>query len=427
MPLPPAFRVTETDGTLRIAWSNRDVPKDGCVTVFLLVFWLVLTCFTLYGTWWVCDYLFASPFDLGWYCVLSPCGTLVGFLAWYGVLVTPRALMRRRWGEEIAISAAAITHTRTGWLSPRPRAYPLDRVNEFALGWHRNGPSGTSNHVWHVGLYVDSKDAWGGREPHPVAEWLSPELCARVFEVVRGFVADRGVALTTTEWGEGPTARMARLRNESRPTVTLPPEFKVTEADGTLRIEWDNRRVAQHIPRRVLDVGAVLFGLGAVLWTYLLVAGLFEPREQRDSEMLLASAFNFPFWWFFALFPAYLRLARTWVECVEVGRDAVTVTRTGWLAPKPVVYPLAKIERLALAWRGAHEGDTDGSESISLLIYSPGKYGPSFTHLAGSLSDPLKHQLFETIREFAIRNDIPLAFDEWGTRPEWAKPSATPE
>src|SRR5687768_11180590 len=116
MQLPPEFRVSEANGTLRIAWNNREVAKDGCGTAFLFIFWLIWTPLTLTGTAWVMISLFGPPFELGICCVLSPCGSIVGFLAWYAVFAIPHALMRRRWDEAIEVSPAAITHSRTGWV-----------------------------------------------------------------------------------------------------------------------------------------------------------------------------------------------------------------------------------------------------------------------------------------------------------------------
>jgi hypothetical protein len=429
MPLLPEFHVTESDGTLRIAWNNRDMAKDGCVTTFLILFWLTWTPITLFVTAWAMVSLFSPPFNIGVYCILSPCGSLFGFVAWYGVLVIPYKLMGRRWGEAIEISPAAITHTRTGWLAPKPRVYPLHRVSDFALGWYQNGP-GVSDHVSQVGLYVNWKDNWGGREPHPVGGWLSPELNEQVFEVVRRFVADGGITLNTTVWGESPAERKARLIRETRsaetPVVPLPPEFRVTEADGTLRIEWDNRRVAKHDTSRVIGFATLFLSSGAVLWTYLFVTELIGARgEQSESMDIVGLVFGvvigIPAWWAFALITAYQRLSGKWVECVEVGRDAVTRSRTGWLAPKPAVYPLAKVEKVALAWYVTDEARTDSSETVSLWIVWAGTDGRSRSELTWWLSDPLKHQFFLTIRDFAVRNDIPLAFDEWGTRPEWAQ------
>ena len=427
MPLPPEFRVTESGDTLRIAWCNHEVAKDGCGTAFLIAFWLVWTPLTVGVTAWALVDLFGPPFQLGVFCVAAPCGLPLGFLAWYGVFAVPHALMRRRWGEAITISPDAITHTRTGWLAPMPDVYPLHRVSDFALGWYQNGPSATAHHSVQVGLYVSMKDKWGGHVAHPVGERLSEELKEGVFDVVRRFVADRRLALNATVWGELPRDRIARLRVEVLHPVQLPHAFRVTETDGTLRVEWDNRRVPKQANGPPLGVFVFFMAAGAVLWTFKLVQELTAPRELRDAEGIAVSAINLPVWCAFALILGYVWLQRTWAECVELGRDALTITRTGWLAPNAAVYPLAAVEKLTLAWNGITVSgyDSDASDAVGVLIHRPGKCGPDTSQLAWWLSDTVKYHLYRTLRDFAVRNDIPLAFDEWGTRPAWAQPNGS--
>jgi len=190
----------------------------------------------------------------------------------------------------------------------------------------------------------------------------------------------------------------------------LPPEIRVTEADGTLRIEWDNRRVLKDGWGCLCIVVAWVL---LVVVTLALTLGFYHSVKNRPAELLNGHDFGEicclqPFAWSFVLLLPYWFSSRLWREVIEVSRDAITHTRIGWRAPKPTVYLLAEVSKLALKW--------DESEASVFVVMGSGIWRADY-QLVQWLGTALQEQLFLTIREFAARNAIPLAFDEWGTRP----------
>jgi hypothetical protein len=187
--------------------------------------------------------------------------------------------------------------------------------------------------------------------------------------------------------------------------MPLPPEFQVTETDGALRIEWDNRRVLRD------GWGWLWLGLAWVALAVVasaLTLGFYHSVKMRPAEPLGGHDFGeicclIPFAWSFVLFLPYWFSSRLWREIVEVSRDAITHTRIGWRAPKPTVYPLAEVSKLALKW--------DESAAGVFVVVGSGMWSADY-RLVQWLHTPHQQQLFETIREFATRTGLPLAFDE---------------
>src|SRR4051812_45754612 len=123
--------------------------------------------------------------------------------------------------------------------------------------------------------------------------------------------------------------------------MPLPPEFHVAEADGILRIEWDNRQVAKDYSGGLV-VTWLLLGFFMEVWLYLfLVRVISGPYDFFQSGDLLAVPVMILFaWLIFRSIPRML-LARTWRERIEVSREAVTHSKFGPFAPVTKVYPVS--------------------------------------------------------------------------------------
>lgn len=197
--------------------------------------------------------------------------------------------------------------------------------------------------------------------------------------------------------------------------MTVPPEFQITEADGTLRVEWDNRRVAKGGWGFLVIVWFVLaFFLTA--WLSLFVGRVrsrgadgFESGDVLGIPCMIAFA-----WMYVYAIPHWLS-ARTWRERIEVTREAITHTKFGRHAPAPKVHPVAAIESVMLGWyRAMATGSTDFVQ-IYVLRRDRGFYGSMVEWLA----DPLQAQLYFVIRDFVRRHDIPIEMGEWGHPPRW--------
>ncbi|HYH64392.1 MAG TPA: hypothetical protein VD866_06805 [Urbifossiella sp.] len=199
--------------------------------------------------------------------------------------------------------------------------------------------------------------------------------------------------------------------------MPLPAEFQVTENDGILRVEWDNRRVA----KGTWVVSVILWlGVGFFIWAGVdqvarwLASGAPEPYE--PGMVVLAVPVVLLFVWLFAYSIPLSLLARTWRERIEVSREALTHTWIGRYAPGPTVYPVTSIDAIMLGWyKCGPYGSTDWI-SIYLLRRDRCFYGG----LVAWLAQPLQARLFFTIRDFVEANGIPLKLGEWGKRPEWA-------
>lgn len=432
MPLPPEFRVTETDGTLRIAWSNRDVAKDGCVAAFMILFWLIWTPTTLFCTAALVVLIVRFPLDA--WAVCNGCFFSVWLIfGWTGVLLVPYSLLGRRWTEMIEVSCEAITHTQTGWLAPKPKVYPLGNVAEFALGWFRNGPGGVSDHVSQVGLYVSCNGEWT-RTSRMLGYWLNPELKEQVFLEIKRFVTANDIPLKTREWGDPPTratdsaesqvqasapedvARLAAEEGPKPPQTPLPPTFRVTETAGTLRVEWGYAAIHKNGCTYPLLTMAWLFWAFCTFWA---TGQLIDTVIHFGAgETICFLAFWLFFGWFGTLWPLYEHFSRYWVESVTVTRDSLTHARIGRFAPKPRAYPLEQVDRIAFGWDRARP---EGGEEITTAIHIFWKDGKRSSGIGKWVRDDHLFGIFQHIQRFLASNDVPVRTPVWGEREPWLK------
>ncbi len=181
-----AIQATEEAGTLRLAWDNRTVRKDGCAFWGLLAFWLI----------WAPATVIATVMAL----TGSDAACFLGFwslFAWFGTLLVARTLLMRRWSEWVELSAEAVTVRAVGPLAPRPRVYPVAAIREITLNWYQEYSMVTLNII---------RDSTPPRPWAMFGYWLAPALKRQVFDVMRAFAEARAVPLRFAVYGTPPDA-----------------------------------------------------------------------------------------------------------------------------------------------------------------------------------------------------------------------------
>src|SRR5262245_26459418 len=104
---PSPFEETREGAQLRISWDNRLVRKDGCLFLFLVVFWIVWAPATILAT---CLLLLARDWCEGSFLAIWL------IFGWLGTLVIPYTLLGRFWREWIEISNETISCGSEGFL-----------------------------------------------------------------------------------------------------------------------------------------------------------------------------------------------------------------------------------------------------------------------------------------------------------------------
>jgi hypothetical protein len=192
MLLPPEFRVTETDGTLRVEWDNRaiELKKDGPGVWFSVVWWIVWASATV----WITGLLIRTIVNFGgreadyFGLFFYPCWLVFG---WVGTLLVPYQLASRGWRESVEITNHALTHTRTGRFAPKPRVYLLDRLAAIEFKWCENDDSP-------LGIRIVTT----GRRATLLGEWLQFEHSFQLFQVIQRFLVAHDVPVKTTVYSK---------------------------------------------------------------------------------------------------------------------------------------------------------------------------------------------------------------------------------
>jgi hypothetical protein len=164
------IEVTEDDETLKVQWDNRRVRKIDSVFVFYVVFWMFWAPATVMATYAI----FHPPIRIV---------SVVFFTAWsvFGWAVTlgiPYQVLQRYWSDCIELTREAITHVRTGFLSGKPKTFPLDTIYE--LGISSKNPT-----VWLTISYGRPSR----RRTYSFGYWLVPEVKEQIFQTIEDFVA----------------------------------------------------------------------------------------------------------------------------------------------------------------------------------------------------------------------------------------------
>jgi hypothetical protein len=209
--------------------------------------------------------------------------------------------------------------------------------------------------------------------------------------------------------------------------MPLPPEFRVTETADSLRIEWDNREVRDDRGDRIgyAVLWLVLAGFAFMMTCELVAAYMLPPAERPEFNDACGFCCGLPFMLCGVVMLPYYWARRGGRESVEVTRGAITHRQSRWLASPPDVYPLATGAKLVLAWTPPDTSD-EPMFQVGVTVFVPGGWLGPHSSYGEFLVAPLREQLFLTIRDFAVRNGIPLAFEETGTRPEWALKAGGP-
>jgi hypothetical protein len=178
---------------------------------------------------------------------------------------------------------------------------------------------------------------------------------------------------------------------------------EVTEANGTIRVAWDNCQA----PR---DNGHLVWVL--ILAPILAIGGLIPACLILGGKLDLPW-FSYPFaicwgtlWWLCALGAGYDLVRRRWAEWIEVSKDTITVGRQGFLAPKPTTIQI----RPDVEWFVGRVIDIDGAANRpSLLVTRTNSWGgKSRTEIGSWLTRTAREQIFRIIADFIVAQNIPV-------------------
>jgi hypothetical protein len=181
------IQITEADGTLRIAWDNRTVPKDNGILLPVLVFWMIWTVGTIAATWLL---IAGSSLPL----LFVVCWCLLGWLITTGIPLTFLGRFRSDW---IEISPAGLVHGSEGLFAWYPSTYPFGSGLELGIG-QMQVHSTTRNRMTYEGMVTLSlfwTSSLGFRRRKLLAYWLAPALKEEIFQAVRPFVEKHGLPL----------------------------------------------------------------------------------------------------------------------------------------------------------------------------------------------------------------------------------------
>lgn len=130
MESPSSFQETEAGSTLRLEWDNRRVRKDRFTYWFLAIFWIIWAPVTVFVTERFLADVFAKAFHLG--VLVSGLPAVIWLIfGWLGTLLIPWCLLGRSWREWIEISEEEVCHGREGLLAPKPKHFPIARIECF--------------------------------------------------------------------------------------------------------------------------------------------------------------------------------------------------------------------------------------------------------------------------------------------------------
>lgn len=182
----------------------------------------------------------------------------------------------------------------------------------------------------------------------------------------------------------------------------LPP-LQITEQDGVLRIEWDNRRVRKD--RRT-------FWLLVIGWLFSLVLALVT-SERLVSSLAAHARLQVFFWalwqvcgWTMPILIAYELSKFCWSELIEISPAQLRYACRGRFAPQPKMFA---IDSHLEVFFGKCSTD-DGTEwTPTLNIYSGEKwYLRRGIRIAIGLHPSLRAEIYQRINDFVVSHNIPL-------------------
>ena len=176
---PSPFKETREETQLRIDWDNRQVRKDGCLLLFLVVFWIVWAPVTVLAT---CFLLLARDWFEG--CILA----IWLIFGWLGTLLIPYTVLARFWREWVEISNEAICYGCEGFLAPRAKRLPLTIILCIFYG-HVGEDSFVTLSVYLV------PGGSGLVNRHLIGYWLAPALKKELFDRIEKFAQEKQLPL----------------------------------------------------------------------------------------------------------------------------------------------------------------------------------------------------------------------------------------
>ena len=178
-----------------------------------------------------------------------------------------------------------------------------------------------------------------------------------------------------------------------------------SEADGELRLAWDNRNARKDKGLFILLAGFLTIWTPVTLFVTTLIFTSTEP-----IPCSIAAAIS----WLGILGMAYTLLQRQWTEWVVVSPNAVSHGFAGLLAPRPRSFPLSKIREVAVEYPNRPASSEEHEAIVTLNIYHTLWFGPR--HMFGYwLAPDVKQKVLETITDFVKAQNIPLRVRQYGS------------
>jgi hypothetical protein len=180
--------------------------------------------------------------------------------------------------------------------------------------------------------------------------------------------------------------------------------LQATEQDGSLHVEWDNRRAT----RNHMHTGCMAFlglffaplGLLAACVAFGVVGS--APWYGRVFAALWAGIGLLV-----SIGTAYKFLARRWVEWIEITPTAVTHGHRGLLAWKHATFLIGPRSELSVG-----RFEDDGRDTLGLTWLS--SWGSRYRAEFGEwLAVPAKEQVFLVVAKFVEAQKIPLALKRY--------------
>lgn len=159
------FSIARTDSRLAIEWSNREIPKSGCLSVFIAVFWLIWTPATLFVT---CLLFFGDGpkfFFAIW--------LLAGYLGMFGIPIWWSV----RWAREsVEFDQQSYKHRLISYPKWFQREWRIKQLTSI-----------------HYGCYDDEESfptlsVIKGKSRDIIAWWASPSITYELFLVIKEFL-----------------------------------------------------------------------------------------------------------------------------------------------------------------------------------------------------------------------------------------------
>lgn len=177
----PVSRQKKDSKLLVIEWDNRKIPKQGCLSVVLPIFWCGWTGATIYATWLAAtdDTLEWSVFD--WISLI-----MIG-AAWLGVFGIASTWILRYSAERIEIGPDEYHHYYVKYPWFAPIRWTTFEISSVEVG-HQ------INNIGEIEA-VATLNVFAGSRRDMIAYWADDELKHRIFREIRDHLDSLGLAI----------------------------------------------------------------------------------------------------------------------------------------------------------------------------------------------------------------------------------------